>query len=317
MRFLVAATSIVTACAPPPIPIPEYVAPTDAVAVERGRYLAEHVALCVDCHSERDWTRFSGPPVPGTEALGGLPYVASFKLPADVVLPAPNLSPTHLGSWSDGEIYRAVINGIGQDGRALFPAHPYFQYREMAVDDVLAIIAWIRTIEPGSRPLPERDLRYAFVEGITTLFPWRVTQPQHAPRPGTVENGRYLSRIASCWWCHSDTDDLGFIKPGGDWKGGNDIHIPPPGLGIAESPNLTPHPTALGTWTEETFVTRFRNMSAERVRTTAIEAGGFNSYMAWTAYAGMSDRDLGDLWAYLQTIPASPSRVERWRRDPP
>lgn len=312
-RFLLCAVAL-WGCAPPPIPVPEYDAPAGEAAVARGRYLAEHVTLCVDCHSERDWTRFSGPVVPGTESLGGAPYVKSFKLPDDVVLPAPSLRPDHLGSWSDGELYRAIINGIGQDGRALFPAHPYFQYRELARSDVGAIIAWLRTLPPGSRELPERDLRYDFVEGITTLFPWRVTQPERPPKRGTIANGRYISRIASCWWCHSQTDELGFIVPDGDWKGGTAIHIPPPGKGIAESPNLTPHPSALGTWTEEVFVQRFRGMTAERVREGVIEEGGFNSYMAWTAYSGISDQDLRDLWAYLQRVRPAPSKVERWRQ---
>jgi len=39
--------------------------------IARGRYLAEHVAVCIDCHSTRDWSRFSGPPVPGTTGRGG------------------------------------------------------------------------------------------------------------------------------------------------------------------------------------------------------------------------------------------------------
>ena len=29
--------------------------------LERGKYLANHVLVCVDCHSKRDWSRYSGP----------------------------------------------------------------------------------------------------------------------------------------------------------------------------------------------------------------------------------------------------------------
>src|SRR5450759_4204397 len=42
-----------------------------AALLERGRYLATHVAVCMDCHSTRDWDAFSGPIVPGTEGAGG------------------------------------------------------------------------------------------------------------------------------------------------------------------------------------------------------------------------------------------------------
>jgi len=34
--------------------------------IERGAYLANHVAVCMDCHSARDFSYFSGPPTPGT-----------------------------------------------------------------------------------------------------------------------------------------------------------------------------------------------------------------------------------------------------------
>ena len=39
--------------------------------IDRGKYLAHHVALCMDCHSQRDFNQFSGPPVDGTEGMGG------------------------------------------------------------------------------------------------------------------------------------------------------------------------------------------------------------------------------------------------------
>ena len=39
--------------------------------IERGKYLANKVMVCVDCHSKRDWSKYSGPIVPGTEGMGG------------------------------------------------------------------------------------------------------------------------------------------------------------------------------------------------------------------------------------------------------
>lgn len=38
--------------------------------VERGSYLANHVSVCIDCHSDRDWSRFSGPVAEGTVGQG-------------------------------------------------------------------------------------------------------------------------------------------------------------------------------------------------------------------------------------------------------
>src|SRR4051794_14369913 len=51
--------------------------------VERGRYLANHVTVCVDCHSTRDWSRFSGPVQPGTEGRGGERFGHEFGFPGE------------------------------------------------------------------------------------------------------------------------------------------------------------------------------------------------------------------------------------------
>lgn len=49
--------------------------------LERGKYLANHVTACMDCHSTRDWSRFSGPMLPGTEGKGGELFDPKFGFP--------------------------------------------------------------------------------------------------------------------------------------------------------------------------------------------------------------------------------------------
>ncbi|MBL0306430.1 MAG: hypothetical protein IPQ25_10445 [Chitinophagaceae bacterium] len=39
--------------------------------MNRGDYLANHVAACIHCHSKRDFSKYSGPVIPGTEGSGG------------------------------------------------------------------------------------------------------------------------------------------------------------------------------------------------------------------------------------------------------
>src|SRR5688572_29960540 len=39
--------------------------------IARGEYLANAVNICMDCHSTRDWSKFSGPLVEGTLGKGG------------------------------------------------------------------------------------------------------------------------------------------------------------------------------------------------------------------------------------------------------
>ena len=55
---------------------------------------------------------------------------------------------TGIGTWTDDEILRAVTQGISKNGDTLFPLMPYMSYNRMAKDDLLSIIAYIRTLKP-------------------------------------------------------------------------------------------------------------------------------------------------------------------------
>src|SRR5215470_7629132 len=86
----------------------------------RGTYLVKHVTACMECHAPHRWTEPDAP----IEAnmLGAGQEIATKGLPGRVV--APNLSPdpeTGAGNWTDDQLARAIREGIGHDGRALFP----------------------------------------------------------------------------------------------------------------------------------------------------------------------------------------------------
>ena len=49
--------------------------------IERGKYLANHVNVCMDCHSTRDWSRFSGPLKEGTLGRGGEKFDQAVGMP--------------------------------------------------------------------------------------------------------------------------------------------------------------------------------------------------------------------------------------------
>src|SRR5664279_6208660 len=88
--------------------------------LERGRYIATALSGCIYCHSPHDWTAPGTPMVAGMEGAGEVePYA---DLPGKIV--APNLTPdpeTGAGTWSNDQFARAIREGIGHDGRALFP----------------------------------------------------------------------------------------------------------------------------------------------------------------------------------------------------
>ena len=85
--------------------------PASPDVVARGKYLAEHVAICIDCHSERDFTRFAGPIKPGTFGKGGERFDGpTAGIPG--VIYAPNITPA--GHW---RLERRRADARGDDRR--------------------------------------------------------------------------------------------------------------------------------------------------------------------------------------------------------
>ena len=56
---------------PREIPVADIKVEVTPERIERGRYLAHNVSMCLDCHSERDWTKYSAPIIDGTWGKGG------------------------------------------------------------------------------------------------------------------------------------------------------------------------------------------------------------------------------------------------------
>ncbi|MDZ4713039.1 MAG: hypothetical protein SGI89_12035 [bacterium] len=105
--------------------------------IERGKYLATGFASCIDCHSERNFSKFGSPLTTGTEGKCAADFAeaAGFE-------PAKNISSdkqTGIGSWTDGEIFRAITMGVDKDGNTLGPMMPYMYFRKMDENDVKSI----------------------------------------------------------------------------------------------------------------------------------------------------------------------------------
>ena len=142
----------------PDVPPPaEITLPNDPETIARGKYLADHVAMCLDCHSERDFSQFAGPMKPGTSGKGGERFDGPIAGVPGVIF-APNITPAGIGAYSDGELLRAVTTGVARDGRALFPMMPYPNYGKLAEDDVKAMLAYVRTLKPIDNQVPARTL---------------------------------------------------------------------------------------------------------------------------------------------------------------
>ena len=179
---------------PPNLPIPDIEVERTPERVARGEYLATAVFGCMYCHSERDWSLFGAPPIPGTLGKGGEVFDA--KVGVSGVLISPNITPYHLGDWSDGEIYRAIVSGLHKDGYAFFPIMPFDVYLHLTTEDVYSIIAYLRTLEPlASEHTGRRMTKLMTFIAHSRVLP---ADPWEVDRSNPVERGEYLARIAGC-----------------------------------------------------------------------------------------------------------------------
>ena len=88
--------------------------------MKRGEYLANHVNLCIDCHSKRDHSYWSAPLIPGTLGQGGEAFTQDMGFPGQFY--ARNISPSHLSNWTDGEIFRTITVGVDKSNEAVLSA---------------------------------------------------------------------------------------------------------------------------------------------------------------------------------------------------
>lgn len=271
--------------------------------VARGQYLSHHVVGCTDCHGERDWSKYSAPQRRDREGQGGM----TFRLDIGT-LRAPNITPAAIGNWTDGELLRAMTEGVTRDGRPLFPFMPYDSYRLLAQDDAEALIAYVRTLPAVKTDIPRSTLRFPFNLIVRTL-PSPATLPRRAPdRADRVAYGRYLATIGSCVTCHT-LMRRGQPVEGMTYAGGLEFRTREGR--VQYSANITPDATTgIGNWTEAMFIERFK-MIADLPEAELALNGRANTEMPWRDYGGMTREDLGAIYAFLRTVPAVRHAIKR------
>src|SRR5690554_5257596 len=201
--------------------------------VARGEYLANHVMVCADCHSMRDFTRYSGPVTGSMYSGGGEEFTEEFGLPGDFY--PSNLTPFHLKDWTDGEIFRAITSGVSKDGRALFPAMPYPLYNQANEEDIYAVIAYLRTLDPVENTVKTSKADFPVSLLINTM-PVKYKSPVQPDENNILEYGGYLATVAGCIECHTPMDKGAPVMEEA-YTGGREF--PMPG-GVLTTSNLTP-----------------------------------------------------------------------------
>jgi len=268
----------------------------------RGEYIAEHISDCMGCHSQHNWTAHDAPELPNTRGAGQDILIKG--LPGKVY--APNITPdaeTGAGNWSDDQLARAIREGVGHDGRALFPLMPYPDFHSMSDEDLASLIVYLRSLPPVRNPLPPTELIFP-VNYLIRNAPEPLDAAVPEPDVSTPEKrGKYLVTIASCADCHTP-QERGQPLAGMDFAGGFIFD----GLwGRVASANITPDASGISYYDQTIFT--------QAIRTGFVGARKINQIMPWHSYRGMTDEDILAIFAYLKTL--KPVRHHVDNTEPP
>lgn len=275
--------------------------------LERGAYLTESVMLCTDCHSIRDWSMYGAPFNEDEKGAGGEAFNHEMGFPG--VFYSKNITPAGLKDWTDGEIFRAMVSGVNKEGNPLFPVMPYLNYAQLEREDLYAVIAYIRTLKPVERANEESIADFPMNLIMRTIPGDAPVLNKRPPSSDRIAYGKYMLTAASCIECHSQRKD-GDIIEGLEFAGGMEFQFP--NGSIVRSANITPDvETGIGNWTEEGFINRFRAFSDSVFVPTVLNEGQVNTVMPWMRYSGMTDEDLGAIFAYLMSLKAINNNVEK------
>jgi cytochrome c553 len=281
----------------------------------RGRYLAESVALCAQCHSAPDDEIYGRPPARSDYAGIDCPVWGENENPrgkdsADFVtskLCEPNITPdpeTGIGGWSEADIIRAFREGLRPDDAPLHP-NMWLNLHALSDEDADAIAAYVLTLpavvheQPGRGRVLSQRIHTA---ALRSLPPSPAKSPD---RSDAVAYGKYLTDIGRCRYCHTPNDAPGQERKGAAFTGGARYWVGGrylPGARVIVTPNLTPHAEGIGTLSRADFIALFRARGGGLPATLAT-----NTVMPWVAFAGMTDQDLGAIWSYLQSLPPQPT----------
>lgn len=270
-------------------PAPEMKVEITPEKVKRGAYLTNHRNACVACHSPLNEMHL---PQAGQLGAGGRKFSREDGLPGNLY--ATNLTPdkeTGLGNWTDGEIARAVREGVSKDGHALFPLMPYPNYREMSDEDLEAIIAYLRSLPPIKNEVKKSELDFPLSVIVNTI-PQPLEGPVGPPPKDLVARGAYVAKMASCAECHTPMekgkfDEAKYLAGGHEFKDAGKVF---------KMPNLTPDKeTGLGGWTDKQIeaAVRFGQRPDGKM---------LSPVMPWASYNKLDQEDMKALVAYLRTV---------------
>jgi cytochrome c553 len=231
--------------------------------IERGAQIAD--SFCGACHTQ------SGP------LTGGMDVGKHLTVPVGSFV-SSNLTPAGvLSHWTDGEIFRAIRNGIDNQGNWL-TIMTYTNVNHLSDEDIEALIAYLRSREPAgvatANPPDHFNLLGLMMLGAGLLpsgspvFTGTIEAPPQSP---TAEYGSYILSFQDCRACHGEK-----------LTGGTPGQIAPVG------PSLQ----VVKTWKPDEFIATLRTGKDPTGRP-------LSDVMPWRTVGRMSDQDLTAVYEFL------------------
>jgi mono/diheme cytochrome c family protein len=247
--------------------IPDIKVAGTASQIQRGRAITD--GFCGACHSKTGLL------------TGGFDVGDDFPVPIGSFV-SSNLTPAgDLSHWSDGEIFRAIRNGVAADGRWLI-VMSYTNAGRLSDDDIAAVIAYLRSMPAaGQKPIgpPDRlnplGLVMLGAGMLPTGKPVLTGTIAALPKAPSVQYGEYLLSYQDCRECH-----------GANLAGGVPGQLPPigPGLSLVKE------------WKLSEFISTMRS---------GVDPAGHEiaKQMPWRPIGKMDDEELTAMYEYLIHLP--------------
>jgi mono/diheme cytochrome c family protein len=231
--------------------------------IVRGQAISD--GFCSGCHS-------------GTGTLtGGLDLAQDLPVPIGSFV-ASNLTPAgRLSHWADGDIFRAIRNGVDRDGHWLIMMS-YTNAGKLSDGDTRAVIAYLRSLPAAGKQtdnppdhlnlLGVMMLGAGMLPGGKPVSTGAVTAPPKSPG---LQYGEYILSYQDCRACHGDKLTGGV--PGQPAPLGPDLNL-------------------VKRWKFEEFVTTMR---------TGVDPNGhqLGKQMPWRPIGRMGDEELRAIYEYL------------------
>jgi len=204
--------------------------------VARGKYLL-YAGGCISCHTE---DIDDAVPLAGGRAME-TPFGTFYS---------PNITPdaaTGIGKWSDEQFVDAFWEGVSPDGDHYFPAFPYTSYSGVSRADLLAIKAYLFSLDPVSKASREHDLAW-YMSSRLAAGAWKelnFESARFAPDAAQDEQwnrGAYLVRhLGHRGECHTPRSTFGVMQA--------DLEMAGSRMGDEKIANITQHRVdGIGRW---------------------------------------------------------------------